>query len=155
MIGKNTESDVTSRENQIWHTNILIWYYSDEYIRERIYSHRCSRNKHKCFPVRKLGKMDHIPSGYIASYKKILQFSKGGKTQLNGMLLEIVKNHEYLGTVVSEDGSRNVEINKRILATKSVCNEIVQILKLTELSKVRLQYVNMLSKCMCGQQGKI
>ena len=35
MIGKNTESDVTSRENQIWHTNILIWYYSDvnEYIR--------------------------------------------------------------------------------------------------------------------------
>ena len=61
------------------------------------------------------------------------------RDEIKDMWLEIVKNHEYLGTIVSEDGSRNAEINNRIIATKSVCNEIVQILKMTELSKVRLR----------------
>ena len=73
---------------------------------------------------------------------------------IKGVLLQIVQNHEYLGTFVSEDGSRNVEISSRISATKSVCNEVVQILKTTELSKVRLRYVNLLSNACVDSKVK-
>ena len=68
---------------------------------------------------------------------------------IGGTKLLQVAEHEYLGTFISVDGSRNKEINRRITDAKSVSNEIVQILKTTELSKVRLRYVNMLSNaCM-------
>jgi hypothetical protein len=73
---------------------------------------------------------------------------------IKGMMLGIVQNHEYLGTIVSEDGSRNVEIGSRTSATKSVCNEVVQILKTTELSKVRLRYVNLLSNACVDSKVK-
>ena len=53
--------------------------------------------------------------------------------------------HEYLGTMISCDGLRNDEIKSRINKTRSVCNEIVQILKTTELSRLRLRHVTMLS----------
>jgi hypothetical protein len=76
------------------------------------------------------------------------------KDEIKDIWLEIVKNHEYLGTIVSEDGSRNVEISSRINATKSVCNEIVQILKTVELSQVRLRYVNMLSNACVDSKVK-
>ena len=63
-----------------------------------------------------------------------------------------VENHEYLGTIVSENGSRNEEVKSRINETRAVCNEIVQILKSTELSQVRLIYVMMLSNaCVDGK----
>ena len=73
---------------------------------------------------------------------------------IKGVCLQIVKNHEYLGTFVSEDGTRNVEISSRIKATKSVCNEVVQILKTTELSTVRLRYVNLLSNACVDSKVK-
>ena len=76
------------------------------------------------------------------------------RDEIKDWWLEIVKHHEYLGTFVSEDGSRNVEINSRISSTKSVCNEIVQILKTTELSKVRLRYVNLLSNACVDTKVK-
>ena len=64
---------------------------------------------------------------------------------IGGTKLLLVAEHEYLGTIISDDGSRNKEVNRRISDGKSVSNEIVQLLKTTELSKVRLRYVNMLS----------
>jgi hypothetical protein len=73
---------------------------------------------------------------------------------IKGVCLQIVQNHEYLGTFVSEDGTRNVEISSRIKATKSVCNEVVQILKTTELSTVRLRYVNLLSNACVDSKVK-
>ena len=60
--------------------------------------------------------------------------------------------HEYLGTIVSSDGLRNDEIKNRIKKTLSVCNEIVQILKTTELSRIRLRHVKILSNaCVDGK----
>ena len=71
---------------------------------------------------------------------------------IGGIKLEQVKHHEYLGTFISEDGSRNKEIESRISEGKSVSNEIVQVLKTTELSRVRLKYVKMLSNaCLDGK----
>ena len=60
--------------------------------------------------------------------------------------------HEYLGTIISADGLRNEEIANRISKTREVCNEIVQILKFTELSRVRLSHVTVLSNaCVDGK----
>ena len=83
--------------------------------------------------------------------------------EINGMILEIVDDHEYLGTIISNDGTRNVEIDRRIKEAQSVLNEIVLILKTTELAKVRLKYVGMLSNaCLdskveygCGVWSKL
>ena len=70
--------------------------------------------------------------------------------------IELVKedNHEYLGTMISKDGNRNVEITKRTAEARSVSNEIVQILKTTELSRVRLRYVNLLSNACLDSKVK-
>ena len=73
---------------------------------------------------------------------------------IDGIKLKQVANHEYLGTIVSDDGSRNAEINQRLTDAKSVSNEIVQILKLTELSQVRLKYVNTLSNACLDSKVK-
>ena len=82
---------------------------------------------------------------------------------INGKVLVIVADHEYLGTIISNDGTRNTEIYRRIKDAQSVVNEIVLILKTTELSKVRLKYVGMLSNsCLdtkveygCGVWSKL
>ncbi len=63
---------------------------------------------------------------------------------LNGELLDEVKEHIYLGTIISSNGERFAEMNDRIIKSNSVVNEIVQICKKTELSTIRLHYVNML-----------
>ncbi len=62
-----------------------------------------------------------------------------------GFQLEIVNQHVYLGTIISDDGKRNEEIHARIMGAKSVSNELTQILRSTELSVVRLKYVKLLS----------
>ena len=43
--------------------------------------------------------------------------------EIDGVELLQVTNHTYLGTIISEDGSRNMEINQRIIEAKSVSNE--------------------------------
>ena len=58
--------------------------------------------------------------------------------RIGNIVLEIVKEHVYLGTIISENGKRNDEIKKRTSEAKSVSNEIVMILKTSELSQVRL-----------------
>ena len=67
-------------------------------------------------------------------------------------MLDIVKEHVYLGTIISENGKRNEEIKKRTSESKSGSNEIVLILKTTELSQVRLNYHTMLgTSCVDGK----
>ncbi len=70
------------------------------------------------------------------------------------IILEIVKLHPYLGTLIAEDGKRNEEIKKRMSEAKSVSNEIVLILKSLELSQVRLNYVNMLAHSCLDEKIK-
>ena len=74
--------------------------------------------------------------------------------EIGGIKLHQVDNYEYLGTIISADGSRNTEIDRRISETKSVSNEIVQILKTTELSRVRLRYVTILSNACVDSKVK-
>ena len=64
---------------------------------------------------------------------------------VGGIVLTQVAHHVYLGTIISNDCSRNEEISQRLTDAKSVSNKIVQVLKITELSRVRLRYVNTLS----------
>ena len=73
---------------------------------------------------------------------------------IGNFLLEIVLHHIYLGTIISADGNRNEEIKKRIADAKSVSNEIVMILKLPELSHLRLKFVNMLAKSCLDEKLK-
>ena len=56
---------------------------------------------------------------------------------LNGEVMEKVKDHVYLGTIISRNGERTTEMNNRIRQSNSVANEIEQICKLTELSTIR------------------
>ena len=63
---------------------------------------------------------------------------------IGGKKLEQVVDHEYLGTIISNDGTRNKEIERKISDARSVSNEIVQVLKTTELSRIRLRYVGTL-----------
>ena len=71
---------------------------------------------------------------------------------LNGQLLEVVDEHDYLGTLISENGERTAEMNKRIKQTNSVVNEIVMICRETELACIRLRYVRVLmSACLDGK----
>ena len=68
--------------------------------------------------------------------------------------LEQVVEHVYLGTIISCDGSRNKEIETRVSETRSVANEIVHVLKSTELSRVRLKYVSLLSNACLDSKVK-
>ena len=68
---------------------------------------------------------------------------------LNDQLLEVVDEHEYLGTIVSENGERTVEMNRRVKQSNSVVNEIVMICRETELLFISLRYVKVLmSACL-------
>ena len=74
--------------------------------------------------------------------------------EIGGIKLQQVDAHEYLGTIVSADGNRNVEIDRRVSDSKSVSNEIVQLLKTTELSRIRLRYVTTLSNACLDSKLK-
>ena len=63
---------------------------------------------------------------------------------LNGEVMEVVENHKYLGTKISSNGERVVDMNERMKQSNSVANEVVQICKETELSRIRLRYVKLL-----------
>ena len=74
--------------------------------------------------------------------------------KIGQIMLDLVELHTYLGTIISSDGSRNEEIKSRVKETNSVCNEIVQILKMTELAKIRLRYVTLLSNACVDSRLK-
>ena len=68
---------------------------------------------------------------------------------MNGEVLEDVKDHVYLGTIISSNGERFADMNDRISKSNSVANEIVQICKTPELSSICLRYVKLLiSSCL-------
>ena len=67
-----------------------------------------------------------------------------GLVFLNGQEMEQVKEHVYLGTIISANGERFAEMKSRMSKTNSVSNEIEQICKTTELSNIRLRYVKVL-----------
>ena len=67
-----------------------------------------------------------------------------GVIVLNDLEMEQVKEHVYLGTIISENGERFAEMRSRISKTNSVSNEIQQVLKTTELANIRLWYAKML-----------
>jgi hypothetical protein len=73
---------------------------------------------------------------------------------IGGTILEIVNDQKYLGTLISSDGTRTTEFKSKMTETKSVCNEIVQILKMTELSTVRLKYVVLLTNACVNSKLK-
>ena len=68
---------------------------------------------------------------------------------MNGEVLEDVKDHVYLGTIISSNGERFADMNDRISKSNSVANELVQICKTPELSSICLCYVKLLiSSCL-------
>ena len=69
---------------------------------------------------------------------------KCGSVLLNGEEMEEVKEHVYLGTIISSNGERFAEMKARTAKSNSVSNEIEQICKTPELSIIRLKYVKIL-----------
>ena len=63
---------------------------------------------------------------------------------LNEEGIEVVLRYKYLGTLVSNDGSRTDDFEARLKDAQGVLNEIAQVCKSYELSVIRLQYVNLL-----------
>ena len=64
-------------------------------------------------------------------------------TQIDGVLLEIVEEHKYVGTLVAEKG-RKADMLKRVNDSKGVLNEIIEICKTMGVSEVRLNFVLLL-----------
>ena len=75
-----------------------------------------------------------------------------GCLELNGEEVVVVKNHVYLGTIISSNGERFNDMNDRITKSNSVANEIDQICRTPELSNLRLWYVKLLmNSCLDGK----
>ena len=64
--------------------------------------------------------------------------------KLNEAVLEVVKDHEYLGSIVSEKGRRN-DLLKRIASCKGVANEIVEICRTEGVNELCLAFMTMLT----------
>ena len=77
---------------------------------------------------------------------------KHGGVELNGEEMEWVKEHEYLGSIISENGERFSDMKSRMAKSNSVSNEIAQICIMTELANIRLMYVKLLMEaCLDGK----
>ena len=63
-----------------------------------------------------------------------------GEITLNNEKLEIVKEHKYLGTIVSDKG-RVSDLGKRINESKGVLNELVEICKCEAVGPFRFPYM--------------
>ena len=73
---------------------------------------------------------------------------------LNQENVEVVLHHKYLGTMVSDDGTRKVDFETRVKEAQGGVNEIVQVCKSSELSPIRLKYVNLLLESCLGRKVK-
>ena len=63
--------------------------------------------------------------------------------KLNEAVLEVVQDHEYLGSIVSEKGRRN-DLLKRIASCKGVANEIVEICRTEGVNELCLTFMTVL-----------
>ena len=77
-----------------------------------------------------------------------------GVVVLNNVELEQVKEHVYLGTIVSANGERHSDMKSRCSKANSVSNEIEQICKLPELSQIRLNYSKLLMNSCLDRKVK-
>ena len=64
-------------------------------------------------------------------------------TELDGVKLEVVDEHKYVGTIVGADG-RKSDMAKRVCDCKGVLNEIAEVCKTTGVSEIRMIYIRML-----------
>ena len=62
---------------------------------------------------------------------------------LNGVLLEEVEEHKYIGTIVSKKG-RESDFKQRVKDCNGVLNEIVEVCKNSGIGDIRLKFVRML-----------
>ena len=65
------------------------------------------------------------------------------KIRMNSTILEVVDDHEYLGTIISAVG-RRMDLLKRITDCKGVLNEIAEICKTSGVNEVCLMFVTLL-----------
>ena len=63
--------------------------------------------------------------------------------KINEAVLEVVKDHEYLGSIISEKGRRN-DLLKRIASCKGVSNEIVEICRTEGVNELCLAFMTIL-----------
>ena len=69
-----------------------------------------------------------------------------GEIKMNDKVLEVVDEHEYLGTIVEEEG-RKSDLLKRVVDCKGVANEIVEVCKTDGIGELRLHFVKILIDC--------
>ena len=62
---------------------------------------------------------------------------------MNDAVLEVVDDHVYLGSIISEKG-RKKDLSQRIIDCKGAANEIVEICKTGGVNKLRLHFMKML-----------
>ena len=75
---------------------------------------------------------------------------ESGDVILDGEILEIVKEHKYLGTIVESSGGRAKDVQKRISDCKGVLNEIqiVELCKTEAVGSYRFKYMStLLNSC--------
>ena len=65
------------------------------------------------------------------------------KIKMNDAILEVVDDHEYLGTIISALG-RKKDLLKRVTDCKGVLNEIAEICKTSGVTEVCLMFVTFL-----------
>ena len=62
---------------------------------------------------------------------------------MNDAVLEVVDDHVYLGSIISEKG-RKKDLSQRIIDCKGAANEIVEISKTGGVNELRLHFMKML-----------
>ena len=65
------------------------------------------------------------------------------ESELDGVRLEVVEEHKYVGTIVAKKG-RKTDMMQRIKDCKGVLNEVNEVCKTSGVSELRLRYVMML-----------
>ena len=77
--------------------------------------------------------------------------NEGDSILLDGEALEIVAEHKYLGTLVSESG-RVSDVQKRVKDSKGVLHEIVELCKTEALGEYRFDYMfTLLNSCFMAK----
>ena len=79
--------------------------------------------------------------------KGICMNCEAEQSELDGVMLEMVNEHKYVGTIVSAKG-RKSDLNKRVNDCKGVLNEVVEVCKISGVAEVRLAYaMTLISSC--------
>ena len=88
----------------------------------------------------KTNRIEYKPSKCILIYSNC---APSEEIKMNDSVMEVVGDHDYLGTIISVKGRKN-DLAKRIVDCKGVLNEIVEVLKTDGVSELRLQFMKTL-----------